>query len=102
MPIYSRSSGKARKPQPKRHPAFITPQEGRIYLSPAGSKRNRLDATLLGRCQRITELDRQKRFAILLCWTTLLVCLSPFAAAGETPAHGEGVAVGAQYDSTHV
>ena len=48
-------------------------------------------------------MDRQKRFAIILCWAiALLVSLSPFAAAGETPAHGEGVAVGAQYDSTHV
>src|SRR6204780_1972284 len=56
-----------------------------------------------GACQRITQLDRQKRFAIILCWANaLLVFLSPFATAGETPAHGEGVAVGAQYDSTHV
>lgn len=48
-------------------------------------------------------MNRQNRFAIIVCWTiALLVCLSPLAAAGETPAHGEGVAVGAQYDSTHV
>lgn len=48
-------------------------------------------------------MDRQKRFANILCWTiALLACLSPVTAAGQTPAHREGVAVGAQYDSTQV
>jgi hypothetical protein len=38
-----------------------------------------------------------------LGWTiSLLACLPLCAAAGERPSHGEGVAVGAQYDSTHV
>jgi hypothetical protein len=47
------------------------------------------------------KLYRQGGSAIIFRLAiAMLVCLSPFATAGETPA--QGVAVGAQYDSTHV
>jgi hypothetical protein len=50
-----------------------------------------------------TQLDQRKRFAILFgCTITPVVGLSPFLTEAATTAHDKGVAVGAQYDSTHV
>jgi len=54
--------------------------------------------------QHCARLQRRKRLPPLIGGVALalLFCVSPFSVAGQNPTPPDGVAVGAQYDSTHV